>query len=84
MIGTLRLGPRRTASLAEAGAWVCSPPDAAMEDYLNDTHDPDDAHPGDHHRPFGVAAVERAATALGVTFELMVEPYGELPTGAVS
>ena len=82
MIGYLDLGAIGRRTLLGDGTWSGPDPDAV--DGLNARFSPADPETGDHHRPFGVAALCRADAAWGVEPHLAVEPYPPLPEGDVS
>ncbi len=80
MIGRLLL--TRPAVLTDRGVWKHPDPETAA--YLNGRFNPAVPFPGDHHRPFGAACVERAGLALGVGYEVSTPTHLPLPDGAVS
>lgn len=82
MIGFFPLGPGRTAVAGDDGRFITDPADPDMTESLNMLYARDEV--GDHHRPFGVARLCRAAAAFGAEPTIAVEPYPPLPEGAVS
>ena len=77
MIGELTLGDESVASLNDDGEWGSDTPE--LLHVLNQSFHPlRDAETSDHHRPYGVAALDRAAFALGLEVRL-AQPVGPDP-----
>lgn len=92
MIGSLVNGDGvAVAVLDDDGRWRPAPdvePELlplaeAQAKVLNVTHSPLDHQVGDHHLPFGVMAMNRAAYALRLRVELSA-PIPKLPDGAIA
>ena len=90
MIGKLTQDGVDIAILEDNGDWS-SPPDGdevteAMAELLNVAHHPvKNSQTGDHHLPFGVMALNRAAGALGEGVQVeLAQEIEPLPEGAIS
>lgn len=81
MIGYFDHGGGRIV-LNDQGVWEADKP--VVADALNETFGPDSGGIGDHHRPYGVARLCRAADAFGAEPHVTVKPYPPLPDGVVS
>lgn len=82
MIGTITAPDGRVATMNDQGNWESD--DAETVETLELLHGLGSSQPGDHHQPFGVARLLRAANDLGWAPHVAVEPYGPLPEGVVS
>ncbi len=85
MIGQLRKDGVIIAILNDDGVWAADDPElSAVAKVLNAIESPDDNWDvGDHHVPFGVASLRRAARKLKANVEL-AQPIKPLPEGYVS
>lgn len=80
MIGELTLDDDAVATLSDDGEWGSDTPEL-LHVLDQSFHPVRDAEMADHHRPFGVAALDRAAFALGLEVRLP-QPVGPDPMDA--
>lgn len=81
MIGEIVRNGAVVATLSESTAWYANREDVLRD--LVENHSVNPPRPGDVHLPKGVAALYRAATAMGGTVRLR-KPVDPLPDGVIS